>query len=188
MSTVVLYKSISLDGYVAGPDISDDDPMGKGGERLHDWQFADPPAPQDKELVAGFRARTGATVVGRRTFDLGLPHWEDVPWPGPSFVVTHRARPPLPQSSGTFTFVAGVADAVASARAAVGDGTVVLMGADVCRQALTAGLVDEVLLSLVPVTLGGGARLFDDVGDLALRPRATVHSPAVTHLHYDVVR
>lgn len=188
MSTVLVYKSISLDGYVAGPDVSEDDPMGKGGERLHDWQFADPIEPRDAELVAGFKARSRATVVGRRTFDLGLPHWQDVPWPGESFVVTHRARPQLPQRSGTFTFTGGVEDAVASARAAAGDGVVILMGAQVCRQALAAGLVDEVLLSLVPVTLGGGARLFDEAGPLTLRPRATVASPAVTHLHYDVVR
>lgn len=188
MSRVMVLASMSLDGCVAGSNVSDDHPMGEGGERLHEWMFADPVAPPDQDLLARLRDRVGGTVVGRRTFDLGLPHWADVPWPGPSFVVTRESRPPLPQASGTFTFVPELAGAVARARAATGDRTVVLMGAELCRRALAAGLVDELVLTLVPVTLDGGARLFDGVDGLALRPTGTTASPAVTHLHYDVVR
>jgi len=188
MSTVLLFTSMSIDGYVTGPNISLDDPLGQGGERLHEWMFAEPMADGDAELLTRTRARITGSVVGRRTFDVGLPHWKDVPWPGPSFVVTHKEKEPLAQPSGTFTFVAGVPEAVAAAREAVGDGTVVLMGTDVCRQSLAAGLVDEVLLSLVPITLGGGNRLFDGIDGFTLRPTGAVASPAVTHLSYDVVR
>ncbi|MCT2584987.1 dihydrofolate reductase family protein [Actinophytocola gossypii] len=188
MSRVLVFKSMSLDGYVAGPNVSADDPMGVGGERLHDWMFGDPVASTDEKVVADLRARAAASVVGRRTFDLGLPHWKDVPFPGPSFVVTREARAPLAQAGGTFTFAPEPAEAVALAREAAGDGTVVLLGAELSRRALAAGLVDEVLLSLVPITLGGGAPLFDGTGDVTLRPAEVVGSPGVTHVRYEVVR
>ncbi|MGB3443310.1 MAG: dihydrofolate reductase family protein [Actinophytocola sp.] len=160
MSKVLVFASMSLDGYVAGPDVSADHPMGVGGERLHDWMFTDPALP-DRAVTDGVRAETGAVVVGRRTFDVGLRHWEDVPYPAPTFVVTHETRPDLPQAGGTFSFLAGVEAAVERAKTAAGERTVTLMGADVQRQALAAGLVDEVRISLVPVLLGGGAKLFD---------------------------
>jgi len=188
MSRVLVSKSMSLDGYVAGPNVSHEYPMGEGGESLHEWMFADPVAAPDRELIARLRERVGGTVVGRRTFDLGLPHWSDVPWPGPSFVLTHRPRSPSPQDSGTFTFVSDLVEAVERGREATGDKDLLLMGAEVCRQALAAGLVDELLLSVVPITLGGGARPFGDVAGLPLRPTGTTVSPAVAHLHYDVVR
>jgi dihydrofolate reductase len=192
MSTVLLYTSMSLDGYVAGPGVSDEHPMGEGGERLHEWMFADPLPESDQAMLDRIRAETGAVVVGRRTFDIGLPHWGDVPFPVPSFVVTHRPRSPLPQPSGTFTFVDGVAPAVDAARQHAGDGKVVLMGGEIYRQALRAGLVDELLICQVPVLLGGGVQLFDDsdtdTGRLELAPVEVVGSPAVTQLRYRVVR
>ncbi|HEY0452129.1 dihydrofolate reductase family protein [Actinophytocola sp.] len=188
MSTVQLFVSMSVDGYVAGPNVSDTHPMGEDGERLHEWMFAEPTARPDLEVIERVRADTGAVVIGRRTFDLGLPHWKDVPYPVPSFVVTHESRPALPQESGTFTFVDGVPKAVELAQAAAGARKVILMGADLSRQALRAGLVDELLISLIPVTLGGGARLFEDVDNLTLEPTGTVNSPAATHLSYRVVR
>lgn len=184
--TVLLMASMSLDGYVAGPNVSVEEPMGEGGERLHEWMFTDP-APSDVELLAKVRADTGAVVIGSRTFDVGLRHWADVPYPAPSFVVTHEWRPDLAQDSGTFTFVGGVAEAVDRAGEAAGGGTVMLMGADLDRQALRAGLVDEVLVNLVPITLGGGAALFAGL-DVRLAPTGVVGSPAVTHLRYRVVR
>lgn len=188
MSTVLLHVSMSLDGYVTGPDVSVDVPMGEGGERLHGWMFAEPVAETDRAMVAEIRAEVGAVVIGRRTFDLGLPHWKDVPFPAPSFVVTHEVRPELAQDSGTFTFVDGVAKAVELAAGRAGGGKVLLMGADVDRQALRAGLVDEVLINHVPVLLGGGTRLFDGDTRMELRPVAVVASPAVTHVRYRVVR
>ena len=176
MSKVLVYASISLDGYVAGPDITVDTPMGVDGERLHDWMFTDP-APADRAVTESLRAGTGAVVVGRRTFDVGLGQWEDVPYPVPTFVVTHTPRPDLPQPSGTFSFVTSVEAAVERARAAAGERTVTIMGADVQRQALAAGLVDEVMISLVPVLLGAGAKLFDGL------PATTFTGP-VTHARY----
>jgi dihydrofolate reductase len=161
MSKVLVYAAMSLDGYVAGPDVSLDHPMGVGGERLHEWMFTERPDPADQAITKAVHAETGAVVLGRRTFDVGLRHWEDVPYPVPSFVVTQETRPDLPQKSGTFTFLAGVEAAVERAKAAAGEATVTLMGADVQRQALAAGVVDEVLISLVPVLLGAGAKLFD---------------------------
>ena len=186
--TVLLHMSMSLDGYVAGPDVSAADGMGVGGERLHDWMFAEPVVETDRAMVDRIRAEVGAVVVGRRTFDFGLPHWQDVPFPVPTFVVTHEARAELVQPSGTFTFVDGVAKAVELAVARAGERKVVLMGAAVDQQALRAGLVDEVLINHVPVLLGGGTRLFDGTPAAELAPIEVVASPGVTHARYRVVR
>jgi dihydrofolate reductase len=178
VSKVLVYASMSLDGYVAGPDVSVDNPMGVGGERLHEWMLSDP-TPSDRALAEGIHAETGAVVLGRRTFDIGLGLWEDVPYPVPSFVVTHEARPDLPQRSGTFSFVAGVEAAIERATAAAGERSVTVMGADVQRQALAGGLVDEVMIGLVPILLGGGAKLFDGL------PAAVFIGP-VSHMRFGV--
>lgn len=177
MSTVLVYASMSLDGFVAGPNVSVDTPMGVDGERLHEWMF--PPDPGNRAVVDALHAETGAVVLGRRTFDVGIGLWADVPYPVPSFVVTHEKRPDLPQRSGTFAFVDGVAEATSRAREAAGDRTVTLMGADLQRQALAAGLVDEVMITLVPVLLGAGTRLFEGL------PAATF-TGAVTHVRFGV--
>lgn len=180
MATVLVYAAMSLDGYIAGPDVSRDHPMGVGGEQLHTWMFTRT-TPADRAVSEGIRAGTGAVVVGRRTFDIGVGIWRDTPYPAPAFVLTHRPRPDLPQPGGTFSFVTDLAEAVARARAAAGDRTVTVMGADVQRQALAAGLVDEVMISLVPVLLGGGAKLFDDLP-------AMTFTGAVTHPRFSVRR
>ena len=179
MAKVLVYASMSLDGYVAGPNVSEAHPMGVGGPRLHDWMFSDPGDPSDRAVSRAIRADTGAVVVGRRTFDVGLRHWNDVPYPAPSFVVTHETRPDLPQRSGTFAFVDDIEDAVKRAKEAAGDRTVMVMGADVQRQVMAAGLADEVMISLVPVLLGAGAKLFDGL------PAMSFTGP-VTHLRYPV--
>jgi dihydrofolate reductase len=178
MAKVLVYASMSLDGYIAGPDVSRAHPMGVGGAQLHTWMFT-VTTPADRAVSEGIRAETGAVVVGRRTFDVGLEYWHDTPYPAPTFVVTHDPLPDLPQTSGTFSFVADLEEAVARARAAAGDRTVMVMGADVKRQALAAGLVDEVMISLVPVLLGGGAKLFDDLP-------AMTFTGSVTHPRFSV--
>ena len=180
MAKVLVYASMSLDGYIAGPDVSHDHPMGVGGAQLHTWMFTDT-TPADRAVSESIRAETGAVVVGRRTFDVGLPIWNDTPYPAPTFVVTHERRPDLPQRSGTFSVVSGVEEAVDRARAAAGDRTVMVMGADVKRQALAAGLVDEVMISLVPVLLGAGAKLFDDLPAMAFTGQVTHPRFAVQH-------
>jgi dihydrofolate reductase len=173
-----------LDGFVAGPNISDDNPMGEGGEQLHEWMFTDPD-PIDAQVVEETKASFGAVVVGKRTFDLGLPHWEDTPFPVPTFVLTHRERPPLPAKSATFTFVTDVATAVNEAIAAAGDKDVVVMGAATGQAVMRAGLLDAVQLTVVPVVLGGGTRLFTDA--LRLERTRVVTSSVVTHLWLRVV-
>lgn len=167
--------SMSIDGYVAGPDVSVDLPMGVGGDPLHDWMYPEPRTAEDAALATEIRAGVGAVVLGRRTFEVGIGPWGDVPYPAPSFVVTHRGRADLPQKSGTFRFVTeGVEHAVALATAAAGERDVMLMGADVCRQALAAGLVDELLVDIAPLVLGGGTRLFEESLGTTFHLRGTV--------------
>ena len=192
MGTTVLHKSISLDGFVAGPDVSVEHPMGIGGERLHRWLFADDGArdPADDAIAAATFAEVGAVLVGRRTFDVGRPQWEDVPYPVPTFVLTHRAQPPLDQANGTFTFVTdGVDAAVAAAREAAGDRNVIVMGGQTGGELLRRGLLDEIQVNLVPVVLGDGVRLFDGIGPGAyeLERLMVVETPAATHMRFRVV-
>ena len=135
-------------------------------------------------------ATTGAVVLGRRTFDVGLGKWEDTPYPVPSFVMTHEAREPLIMKSGTFTFVNdGIASAIEQAKAAAGHRNVNLMGADIAQQAIRAGLVDEIQLNLVPVLLSDGVRLFDSIGaePIELEITRVIEAPGVTHIKYRVI-
>jgi dihydrofolate reductase len=183
---------MSLDGFMTGPDVDPEHPMGVGGERLHEWLFDDTPEGElDAEVAKDASAAVGAVVVGRRTFDLGLGPWGDVPYPVPCFVLTHGSRVDLPMASGTFTFVDGsLASALELARAAAGERDVLLMGASVGQQFLDAGLVDEIRVQLVPVLLGVGTRLFDHLRPehIELERTATIESPHVTHLRFRVKR
>ena len=196
MGVVRVSASMSLDGFGAGPDVSPAAPMGIGGERLHRWLFPETegasPSSADAAVSAGLFSRTGAVVVGRRTYDIGVDLWGDTPFPVPTFVVTHRAHEPRAMTSATFTFVTdGVASAVAQATAAAGGGDVLVMGGpDVIGQALADGLVDEVTVNLVPVLLHRGARLLDARGDATTELVRTdvVATDEATHLTFRVVR
>lgn len=185
MSRLRVDLTVSLDGFVAGPDQSVRDPLGVGGMQLHEWAFATQAWRAQHDLEGGEAnasaalleesvAGIGAVVMGRNMFGGGPGPWPDEPWNGwwgenppyhvPVFVVTHHPRPPLVRDGGTtFTFVTGgVAAAVALAAAAAGNDDVALAGgANVAQQALAAGLVDEVQLHVVPLLLGRGSRLFD---------------------------
>jgi dihydrofolate reductase len=200
--------SISLDGFVAGPNQSVKDPIGEGGMRLHEWVF--PLATwrsmhgleggidnASARVVAESKVNIGATIMGRHMFGGGDGPWDDAnPWSGwwgpnppfhhPVFVLTHHGRAPLPCEGGTtFTFVTeGPAAALAHARdAARGQDVSLAGGAKAVQQYLRAGLVDELELNLVPILLGGGERLFDGVDDLhGLALVRTVAEPGVTHL------
>ena len=214
MSKVHADISMSLDGYVAGPDADLEDPLGRGGERLHEWAFGAQSwrethgreggeANADSDVLAETVAATGAVVMGRRMFSGGSGPWEadprargwwgdDPPFHAPGFVLTHHEREPLPMEGGTtFTFVTdGIESAVEQARAAAGEqGVLVAGGASVVQQAIAAGLVDELQVHVAPVFLGGGARLFDGMpADVGLEITRVVDSPTVTHLLYRVVR
>jgi dihydrofolate reductase len=189
MGKVIVSFTMSLDGFIAGPNISSEDAMGEGGERLHDWLF-EGSSEVDREMAAEMPANIGAVILGKRTFDLGLPHWEDTPYPAPSFVLTHEKREPLHLKSAAFTFVNnGVESAAQQAKAAAGEKDVVVMGANAAQQLLQAKLVDEIVLQLAPVLLGQGTRLFDKMGDetIELENTRTIQSPLVTHLRYQIL-
>lgn len=191
MGRVILNLSMSLDGYAAGPDVSLSSPLGEGGDRLHEWLFADggrPATAVDREVEDRIWAAAGAFVMGRRTFDVGEGPWgEDGTFGRPCFVVTHRPRERLVKGPTTFTFVTdGVDVAVAEARQAAGDRDVVVMSPDLAQQCLNRGLLEELHLHLVPVLLGAGTRLFDSIGltDISLERLAIRESPYVTHLAF----
>jgi len=192
---------MSLDGYVTGPDPRPEAPLGDGGEQLHDWVTrlaswrarhgleGGETGPDDELLAATWTE--GASVMGRGMLDAGEGPWgDDPPFRVPVFVVTHRERPPLVKGETTFTFVTdGVESAVAQARAAAqGRDVAVAGGADVARQCLAAGLLDEVTIHLVPIALGGGVRLFDAELGACLEPAEAIAGDGVTHLRYRVAR
>ncbi|GAA2851450.1 dihydrofolate reductase family protein [Nonomuraea rubra] len=185
MSKVILDVSVSLDGFTAGPDVRPEEPMGDGGERLHEWMGN--ASPVDQDMRRQVDAAVGAVVIGRHTFDLGLRPWGGTPWPGvPSFVVTHRTREDLlGDNGGTFAFD-GLEAAVRRAREAAGDKHVIVMGADVARQLLRAGLLDEIWLHIAPVLLGGGTRLFDGEQVELVPVEAVAGGAFVPHVRYRV--
>lgn len=194
MGKVQSQMSMSLDGFVTGPEVSSENPMGVGGERLHQWMFDPHRDPRDAEVAAEMLApsTTGAVIIGRRTFDLGEGPWgEDGTFHLPCFVLTHRPAAKLVKGPTSFTFVTdGIQDALARAQAIAGDRAVNVMGAETTRQFLRDGLLDEIQITLVPVLLGGGTRLFEPLGrgPMELEQTRVVESPAVTHLTYRIVR
>lgn len=203
MNKIVADISMSLDGFIAGPNVSLEEPMGKGGERLHEWMFdlASWRAPHglaggrtdpDAEGLHQSLNATGAVVLGRRMFDLADGWGETPPFHKPVFVLTHRAQEPLvKEGDTTFTFVTdGIERAVAQARTAAGDRDVSIAGgARTIQQAIAAGLLDEIQIHLIPILLGDGIRLFDQLGaqHIELEPLGVIGSPAVTHLKYCLV-
>jgi dihydrofolate reductase len=203
--TVTADMAISLDGYVAGTDVRVDNPGGYGAEPLFEWihDLASRRERQgmtggrenrDSELMREWFDATGAVVMGRMMYDTGEEFWgADPPFRTPVFVLTHRPRPTLVKEGGTtFTFVTdGIHSALARARAAAGDRNVdIAGGADTVRQCLREGFIDELQLHVVPVLLGDGLRLFEDLGAVRrdLRPIRVVDTPLATHLKYRVVR
>jgi dihydrofolate reductase len=170
MSKVVSGITTSVDGYITGPDDGPGKGLGEGGERLHYWVFGGPwtyarepkgePSGEDAAWLEEMTSRMGAVVGGRGTYE-AAEHWGDEnPWGLPFFIVTHRTEEE--PDSGAFTFVSGVEQAVARAVEAAGEKDVHVMGgADVIRQALAAGVVDELTIIIAPVVLGGGKRLFE---------------------------
>ncbi len=190
MGKVTVEQSISLDGFSTGPDVTNAEPMGVGGEALHEWMYRDVgPRPSGRNEEAEALLRTsGAVIVGRRMFDLGVDPWGDPPpFHMPVFVITHRPRDPLPRTGGTtYYFVTGgLEDALAQARKSAGDKDVsVFGGADLVRQFLGAGLVDEVRIHLAHLLLGAGTRLFDglDPANFDAVESWVEAGPSVTHL------
>jgi dihydrofolate reductase len=211
MNSVRCQISISLDGFVAGPNQSIENPIGEGGTRLHQWAFATDSWREqqgmeggehnaDSEVIDEVFDGVGGYIMGRKMFGGGAGPWdetwtgwwgEDPPFHAPVFVLTHHPREPLSMQGGTtFTFVTdGIESALNQARTAAGDKDVAIAGgASAVQQYLAAKLLDELYLHIVPVILGAGEQLFDDVGDATLEPVKVISSPAVTHVKYRVVR
>ena len=193
MGKVVLEMSVAVDGYVAGPDISPESPLGRDGERLHEWMFAGRSSAESQRFETHHFKGVGALILGRRMADVGIGPWGDEPtFHAPCFVVTHRPAGTVVKKGGTsYIFVTdGIESALQGAQEAAGAQNVLVNGgADIARQFLNAGLLDEVRLHLVPVVLGAGTRLFDGVSpDIRLCPTSVTNSVMVTHLTYDVER
>jgi dihydrofolate reductase len=198
MTKVLAGITTSVDGYVTGPDDGPGQGLGVGGERLHSWVFGGPwtyaegprgeAAGEDAAWLAEAMGRLGAVVAGRWTYE-AAGHWGGAnPWGLPLFIVTHR--PEEEPEGGAFTFVDGVEEAVARAVEAAGDKDVHVMGgADVIRQALAAGLVEELTIIVAPVVLGGGKRLFDGfTTPLELEHLGVRQSQYATFIDYRVLR
>ena len=196
MAGVLAAITTSIDGYVAGPDDGPGKGLGEGGERLHYWAFGGPwsydheptgdATGEDARWLAETLAKIGAVVAGRWTYE-AAEHWGDKnPWGVPVFIVTHRPEDQPP--GGEFTFVDGVEDAVARAAEAAGGKDVHVMGgADLIRQSLAAGLVDELTIIVAPVVLGGGKRLFEGFSTpLDLEQIGVRQSSHATFLEYRV--
>ena len=199
---VVIDVSMSLDGFIAGVDDSREQPLGAGGDRLFEW-FSDGDTPSrwypdfkmsaaSAKLFDEFADRVGAVLTGRRTYDVSDAWGGDGPQPGiPLFVLTHQVPKDAPQGNPPYTFVTdGINSGVEQALRAAHGKEVSLMGSKVVQQCLRLGLLDEITIHLVPVLLGRGVRLFDDLdqGSVQLSVARVVDAPGVTHLTYRVIR
>lgn len=196
MPHTTCHMSISLDGFVAGPDQSLENPLGLRGIELHTWHIGDPRATEADEIAAGWLMRPrGAYVMGRNMFGPIRGEWGDdwrgwwgdePPYHAPVFVLSHYAHEPIEMEGGTtFYFVTdGFESAYAQAHEVAGDnGIDIAGGASTVRQALLAGVIDELTLDIAPVLLGSGERIFDGV-EFDFEPVEVLHSPLATHVRY----
>jgi len=211
VAKVVVDITASLDGFVAGPDPTLEEPLGRNGERLHEWALetaswreqhgrSGGQANDDSGLIEEATSSTGAYVMGRKMFSGGSGGWEDDPrsrgWWGdeppfhaPVFVLTHHPREPLELEGTSFSFITdGIERAVELARSAAnGKNVAVAGGGATVQQALQAGLVDELQVHVAPILLGSGTRLFAELGDpVSLEATRVVASPKATHLRFTV--
>ncbi len=195
MSIVTANLAISLDGYTAGPDQSLEQPFGTGADALKAWMFD---RAEDKRFLASLHAGTGAHIMGRHMFGPGTGPWDETwtgwwgpepPYHSPVFVLTHHERAPLEMEGGTsFHFVTdGISSALEQAqKAADGKPVEIAGGAAAVRQYLAAGLLDELVLHVVPVVMGAGERLLDGLSGITMEPVEVIASPAVTHVRYRI--
>jgi dihydrofolate reductase len=190
MTIVILDISMSLDGYVTAAGVRPEEPMGDGGQQLHEWAFgADE---RGREVLAGSARNVGASIAGRRTYDLSVPWWgadgPDGAARTPTFIVSHRTPEHVPEAS-VYTFVGSPIEAVELAQAAAGDKDVDVFSASIGQQLLRAGRIDEIHVHLVPVLFGAGTRLFENLGDshVQLQIIGVGEGSKATHLRYAVV-
>ncbi len=194
MGKVIFDITASLDGFVAGPNDSPEQPMGEGGLRLFDWYFSDPETTRspefiDPEIRDEAVQTVGALVSGRRTYDNAHGWNGEHPLHVPVFVVTHHAPEVVGEFKGAFV-TDGVDSAVMQAQAAAGDKVVAVNSPNIAQQCLKAGLLDELSLHIVPVLLGGGVRLFDHLGTehIELECTRAINTKKVIHMTFRVVK
>jgi len=197
MPDTTCHMSISLDGFAAGPDQSRDDPLGKGGKLVHTWHLGDERANEADATAESWLMRPrGAYVMGRNMFGPIRGEWDgewdgwwgpEPPYHAPVFVLTHHAREPIEMQGGTvFHFVTEGFDAAyeQAYETAGEDGVDIAGGASTVRQALAAGVIDELTLDIAPVLLSSGETLFEGIESFDLEPVETLHSPLATHIRY----
>ena len=193
MSRVIFDISMSLDGFVTAANVRPEEPLGDGGQRLHEWAFGDDE--RNRELLEEAVNFVGAVIAGRRTYDFSVASWGADGPAGPArvpvFVVTH-AEPEDAPEGGVYTFVTdGIESAVEQAKAVAGDKDIAVMGgAEIGQQYIRAGLVDEISIHLVPVLFGGGTRMFEHLGGehIQLETAGVIETPAATHLRFRVAK
>jgi dihydrofolate reductase len=204
MGKVAMGLSMSLDGFIAGPNDGPERPLGEGGERLFAWYSSGDTeyklpgtemvfnvSPQSAELLQEAHGKMGAFVTGRRTFDITNGWGGNPPLGVPSFVVTHTVPQEWVYEGSPFTFVTdGVESAVEQAKVVAGEKDVAVGAASIVQQCIRAGLLDVIHVDLVPVLLGGGVRLFDHLGTTPIELESTevIEGSGVTHLTFKVVR
>ena len=192
MGKVIANVSMSLDGFIAGSNVSVENPMGDYGERLHERMF--PPKGNHEEIAADMFKDVGAAIMGRQMFNAGEEPWGGIPpFHMPVFVLTHEPKEKVVKEGGTtFIFVTdGIESALRQAKAVAGDKNILVAGgADADQQYLKAGLLDEMQIHLIPMLLGKGTRLFDDlsVAPIELETTRVIESPGVTHLQFRIVK
>jgi dihydrofolate reductase len=204
MPKVTAHLSMSLDGFVAGPNQTRAEPLGVGGEELQLWHLGQSDHEVDLAMTARILAPRGAYVMGRNMYAPDRGEWADArgaemwrgwwgdepPYHAPVFVLTHYPHAPVEMEGGTtFHFVTSFDEAMERAIEAAGDGIVTIAGgASAVRQGFAAGVIDEILITHTPIVLGGGESMFADLPDLRLRPIEVHASPRVTHVVYAVDR
>jgi dihydrofolate reductase len=204
MGKVAMGLSMSLDGFIAGPNDGPEQPLGEGGERLFAWyssgdteyglpgtEMVFEVSPQSAEMLREAHSQVGAFVTGRRTFDITNGWGASPPLDVPTFVVTHTVPQDWVYEGSPFTFVTdGVESAVEQAKAVAGDKSVAVGAASIVQQCIRAGLLDEIHVDLVPVLLGDGVGLFEHLGTgpIELESPRVVEAPGVTHLTFRVVK
>ena len=203
MGKVTFNMTVSLDGFVAGPNDSPENGLGDGGDALFNWYFSGDTevsvgsgspvlkvSPQSAKILKEAIGTYGAGVWGRRTFDIAHA-WGGHPPGSPAFIVTHSPPPEWKKNGSPFTFVTdGVESAIRQAKKAAGDMDVVVCTASILQQCLNLGLMDEIHVDVAPLLLGKGVRLFDhlDINPIALETICAVSAPGVTHLGFRIVK
>lgn len=187
MTSVIVEMTLSLDGFIAGPQVNKEHAMGIGGDRLHQWIF-EGKSKGDEVALEETKQMTGAVIIGKTMFDVGLQYWNDTPYPVPTFVMTHKPLEKLSMKSSSFTFLTtGIDDALIQAKAAAGKKNVLIMGgANIAQQYIKSQTFDELWVHIAPVLLGEGVRLFERIGSdhIELERISLVGTKGMTHMKF----